>query len=597
MIQAGPGTGKTAVACARLAHLVSYEDLEPSNTWMISFTRTAVAEIRARLHAYVGDAAFAIRVATIDSHAWSIHSGHDQNARLTGSYENNIKRVIEMLRNDEDVADELDQIEHVVIDEAQDIVGLRAELVSTLVEKLPEECGITIFADEAQAIYGFAEEGRLPRRGAGASAETPRSLLDDLRDKNVAAFSTCALSEIYRTASPGLREIFSDVRKEVLDRRNHSVGILASTMERIKSLADRSGAAWNSMKIADFSAGDLLLFRTRAEVLMASQFCDLPHSLRLSGYGGTLPSWLALCFHDWTEPFLSQAQFLALWADRVENMAAPEYGPTEAWSRLLRLGGKGDGTVEMRKLRRRLSQVRPPIEITVNEFGLPGPIVGTIHASKGREAKNVILILPRGAEFEDIEEEAEETRVLFVGATRARESLIVGQGIAFAGSSLDSGRANRSSSKSTMVEIGRSGDLTASGLVGREAMTASAAHKAQRFLATVEDVVTGYRLEQDKNLGWRYRIYTKDEDLQVGVLTPNLNYDLWNLLAMKKQDKSHNPPFKINYLRGLGCCTVVLGADDSELEALHEPRASSGFLLAPRIAAFAPCYFGRKVRS
>jgi hypothetical protein len=121
-----------------------------------------------------------------------------------------------------------------------------------------------------------------------------------------------------------LREIFSDVRKEVLDRRKRSAGIHASTMERIRSLADPSGVAWSRMQVADFSSGDLLLFRTRAEVLMASQFCDMPHSLRLSGYGGTLPSWLAICFYDWEEPLLSQSQFLTIWADRVENKAAPE---------------------------------------------------------------------------------------------------------------------------------------------------------------------------------------------------------------------------------------------------------------------------------
>ena len=157
VVEAGPGTGKTAVACARLAHLINEEDIEASNTWMISFTRTAVAEIRARLHSYVGDASFAIRIATIDSHAWSIHSGHDPNARLTGSYEENITRVIELLKSDEDVADELAQIEHVVIDEAQDLVGQRADLIEALVNRLPSDCGVTVFADEAQAIYGFSD--------------------------------------------------------------------------------------------------------------------------------------------------------------------------------------------------------------------------------------------------------------------------------------------------------------------------------------------------------------------------------------------------------------------------------------------------------
>ncbi|WP_328274602.1 UvrD-helicase domain-containing protein, partial [Sphingobium sp.] len=82
IVDAGPGTGKTAVACARLGHLVLAEDVRPSQTWMISFTRTAIAEIRARLHSYIGDAAFAVKVATVDAHAWAIHSGYDPAASL-----------------------------------------------------------------------------------------------------------------------------------------------------------------------------------------------------------------------------------------------------------------------------------------------------------------------------------------------------------------------------------------------------------------------------------------------------------------------------------------------------------------------------------
>lgn len=155
IVEAGPGTGKTAVACARLAHLISEEDIEPSKILMISFTRAAAAEIRARLHSYVGEASYAIHNATIDSHAWAVRSGHDPNARLTGAYDDNIECVIALLTSDEDVVDEYSQIEHVVIDEAQDIVGRRAELIEAMIMKLPTDCGVTIFADEAQAIYGF----------------------------------------------------------------------------------------------------------------------------------------------------------------------------------------------------------------------------------------------------------------------------------------------------------------------------------------------------------------------------------------------------------------------------------------------------------
>ncbi|MGF7468943.1 UvrD-helicase domain-containing protein [Alcaligenes phenolicus] len=594
IVEAGPGTGKTAVACARLAHLISEEDVEPSNTWMISFTRTAVAEIRARLHSYVGDASFAIRIATIDSHAWSIHSGHNPNARLTGSYEESIAQVINLLKTDEDVADELLQIEYVVVDEAQDLVGQRADLIEELVKRLPLDCGVTVFADEAQAIYGFSDDSVGHRKGGAAKPGKP--LLDRLRAERSLGFETLNLKEIYRTSSPGLRKIFSDLRKDVLNKNRHRDGFHAETSERIRELADRKGLKWTEMKVADFTRDDLLLFRTRGEVLMAAQFCDLPHRLRLSGYGVTLPAWLAICFSDFVEPNLVERHFLDLWAKRIENKAAPHYGPVEAWQYLLRVAGRKDGSVDMLKLRRRLGQVRPPVELTLPEYGLEGPIVGTIHASKGREASNVVLLVPNGAEFESAEDEAEEARVLFVGATRARTSLIVGESNAFRSSTLASGRVYRSVNygKATMVEVGREGDITARGLVGRREFTRDLALAGQTFLAKRADVVTTLKLEADPDLDWRYRIWNGDQDPCVGVLSSKLTSDLWQILETRNQRQSHKPPGYVNHVRGQGSATIVLGPDDSDLETLNEPWATSGFVLAPRIAAFPPFFFFRR---
>ena len=594
IVEAGPGTGKTAVACARLAYLIINEDLEPSNIWMVSFTRTAVAEIRARLHSYVGDASFAIRIATIDSHAWSIHSGHDSNAKLNGTYETNISRVIELLKTDDDMADELSQIEHVVIDEAQDLVGQRADLIEALLARLPSDCGITVFADEAQAIYGFSDATTGRRKETDSRPSRP--LLDRLRAANALGFTTLPLKEIHRTSSPGLRRIFSELRQDVLDKQKHCDGLHAETAERIRELADERGLKWTQMKVANFTSNDLVLFRTRTEVLMASQFCDLPHRLRLSGYGATLPAWLAICFWDFVDPFLAERRFLDLWAVRIENKTTPPCGPADAWQLLMRVAGRKDGSIDMQRLRRRLGQHRPPVELTVSEFGLHGPIVGTIHASKGREASNVVLLLPNGGEFESVEDEVEETRVLFVGATRARASLVVGENNAFRASTLPSGRVYRSvkSGQSTMVEVGREGDITARGLVGRNEFSAADALAGQAFLANVADVVTAYRLQSDSALNWCYRILAGNEGLGVGVLSSKLTHDLWEVLANRKQKQSHKPPGSVKHVKGLGSATIAIGPDDNDLETLNEPWASSGFVLAPRIAAFPPFYFSAR---
>ena len=209
IVDAGPGTGKTAVACARLAHLISECGVEPSKAWMISFTRTAVAEIRARLHGYLGDDATAVRIATVDSHAWTIHSGFDENATLTGSYEANIEKVLDLVCSQEEVTEYLESVEHLILDEAQDFIGIRADLVEALLLRLSKNCGVTVFADEAQSIYGFSEEDT-------STVDFSTDLLKRLWENPSLAFKGELLDTVHRTESQGLLEIFSDVRKTIL---------------------------------------------------------------------------------------------------------------------------------------------------------------------------------------------------------------------------------------------------------------------------------------------------------------------------------------------------------------------------------------------
>ena len=589
VVDAGPGTGKTAVACARLAHLIREEDLEPVNALMISFTRTAVAEIRARLQSYVGDAAHAIRIATIDSHAWAIHSGHVQEAKLTGSFDDNIEEAIKLLKSDEDVLDELDRLEHVVIDEAQDIVGLRAELIGLLVEGLTDRCGVTVFADEAQAIYGFSDESDGNARADGRGGQP---LLDRLKAVGGLNFNQLSLDNIHRTSSPGLRRIFSEIRHEVLDPNNRKKGQARQTADMIVELADERGLQGNNMNLEEFDSDTLVLFRSRVEVLMASQFCHVPHRLRLSGYGATLPPWLGMCFFDFTEAFLNKDDFNERWSDRVESVVETDWDSTKAWHCLLQLAGKGEGLVDMERLRQRLGRSRPPAELASAEYGFHGPIAGTIHASKGREAPKVALLLPAkpGGATGDIDGEAEEARVLFVGATRAKDTLSVGtgSGAVFTSKSLDSGRVyRRAKNGKMMVEIGRLGDISPKGLVGRETMDEESAAAAQAFLADVAYEVTCYSLIADSKLGWRHSIVADQSDLRVGVLEPVFRQALWNVVSNGKKGKNR-PPRTLRPVRAQGCSTMVLPSDSPDIEVLNEPWASSGFVLAPRIVAFPP---------
>ena len=79
----------------------------------------------------------------------------------------------------------------------------------------------------------------------------------------------------------------------------------------------------------------------------------------------------------------------------------------QAWRLLHRLGATASGAaLDLRALRRLLSRVRPPVELTQTEVGATGPILGTIHASKGREANTVSLMLANVRENDDDDDES-----------------------------------------------------------------------------------------------------------------------------------------------------------------------------------------------
>mgnify|MGYP001818144010 CR=1 FL=1 len=104
LVEAGPGTGKTAVACARVAHLIDEQELTPAKVWLLSFTRTAVRELRDRIGGYVEHPldAMSVKITTLDSQVWYLRQGlQDSNfENLFGSYEANIDSIIDMLREE-----------------------------------------------------------------------------------------------------------------------------------------------------------------------------------------------------------------------------------------------------------------------------------------------------------------------------------------------------------------------------------------------------------------------------------------------------------------------------------------------------------------
>lgn len=601
LVLAGPGTGKTATACATVASLVR-RGVPATRVLLLSFTRTAVAEVRGRIMAHLGDEGHAasVRITTLDSETWQLCHGFgtEEVKRLFGDYDANIRQLLDRLSaRDELLLDHLAGFQHVIVDEAQDIVGLRAQLVVALLGALAPECGVTVFADPAQAIYGFSVAEDEGADGAGGA------LLDLLRAGATGAFEIVALGDVHRTSSPGLLRIFTEAREIVL-----GVGGHARVREAILAGADgRVGPAVEEP--IDQRHSLLVMFRKRSEALLcSSQLASegVRHRLRLPGVPVIVHPWIAQVLGTCTARSVTHDEFLERWAARYEPAIMQRDGGEAAWELLRELAPGRRDSVDLPALRSVLSRSRPPDGACAADGGAGGPVVGTIHASKGREADEVLLYLPpepSGTSDEGMLDE--ETRVLFVGATRARRRLLVGKG-SFLGNDhrLErTGRCYRTFHEkrrrsAAQIEIGREGDLDLASVVGEECADEETASRAQAVLAASGDRLLRLVARASKATGWRHVLTLVDdeEEVPLGRLSRAFADDLW---AVAREFPSVGagamlrPPPEFGQLTLHGCRTVALAPDSATAERLHEPWRNSGLYLAPVLRGFSVIHYHR----
>jgi len=153
LVQAGPGRGKTQVLVSRIVHLIETGQCSPGELLILSFSRAARDELRKRIGKLdESTMVSAITIRTLDSFATytlQIASGD-----TSGTYDERIERAIRDIDDDPETCG-VNQFKHVLLDEAQDIIGCRADMVLKLLTQMPQ-AGFTIFADSAQSIYDFS---------------------------------------------------------------------------------------------------------------------------------------------------------------------------------------------------------------------------------------------------------------------------------------------------------------------------------------------------------------------------------------------------------------------------------------------------------
>jgi hypothetical protein len=426
LVTAQAGAGKTHTLVRRLDRLISEEDLSAGEILVLTFSRAAVRELRNRLSRY-GEAARHVRAQTFDSWALDLLTRVD----AQGDWVNkSFDARIEGARNaiDEGLADELYEhdLRHVVIDEVQDLVGTRRDLVEALLDRF--DCGFTVVGDPAQSIYGFTVKNPVERK------EETNRFFEWLRGTFGEELTELSLTENFRARTddaktaldfgPRLRALSESGNQDGEAHYNELRSVLTGVMDF--GGFDELGADG----LTTYDGTTAILCRTNGQALVVSErlhAAGVPHRLQRSARDRVVPVWLGLLMARCDASSLPRERFDQL----IGDLPLPEGSDADLLWRLLQRTGSGrasDRLLDLGRLRSALVAGRLPDELT----GQPPArlVVSSFHRAKGLEFDRVLVVDPgplpvvAADKRKNVERDAaEEVRLLYVAMTRARDEL------------------------------------------------------------------------------------------------------------------------------------------------------------------------------
>ena len=410
LVLGGAGTGKTHVLIDRIRQLVVAEDVAPgSEILVLSFTRAVVRELKIRIRLTEGQARL-VRPITFDSFATrllrELPDSEAPRVWREADYDGRIVAATRAIAAGGEAVAILGSYRHVFVDEIQDLVGVRADMV---LELLRHVGGFTVLGDPAQAIYEY----QLRDDPTATSSDQFLSILrSEYRD-----LSLLVLEDDFRTGHEHA-ELLADIGSMLRDPRRDPKEAYEPLVELLGSL-DHVGS-FDDLAVALRGTRDrtAVLCRTNAECLRVSNLLfeqGIDHRLQQEATERVLPAWLAELFRGVDRKKWSGSKLERLIEMRNGDGVAIPNGDDVI--RFL-TDAVGDDSVDLDIFRERM--VRGLLPDFVHDVEDVPIVLSTVHRAKGLEFDRVFFGAPRNGVPED---ELEELRVLYVALSRSRDDL------------------------------------------------------------------------------------------------------------------------------------------------------------------------------
>ncbi|OQR64998.1 DNA helicase [Streptomyces maremycinicus] len=428
-VTAGAGAGKTHTLVRRLDALCGHEDpdeaLQAADILVLTFSQAAARELRARIARH-GERARRVRAQTFDAWAYGVLARTRPDGEWAGtSFDERIAAAVDAVEKGAlEIGDSVPP-SHVVVDEVQDLLGVRRELVETLLDRYRDSCGFTVVGDMAQSVYGFQiadPDERLDETGRffdWLRVSYPDDLVELELTGNFRATTTEA--RVALAHGPRLQrltdrdeagELYDEMRDLLMDPTN-GMGNLddAFTLAGLRDLADTCA----------------ILTRDNREALVVAELLHahgVEHRLRRPLEDRPVPYWVGELLRRTDATGLTEDRFRTLLAE-IPLPFEPDV--SNLWTVLRRVArGSARGVLDLDRLRHAVAGGRFPDEAADPETSRI--VVSTVHRAKGLEFDRVILLTPPTSEelarrYTDDLDLPAEARALYVAMTRARQDL------------------------------------------------------------------------------------------------------------------------------------------------------------------------------
>lgn len=425
LVTAGAGAGKTTTLAYRLEYLTGGEGLEAAEVLVLSFSRASVRELRDRVD-LLARTASRVRAQTFDGWALALLRQVDPSRDdLHGtSFDERIMMATEAINEGVVESFEHGPPAHVVIDEVQDLVGVRREMVEALLDRFSSSCGFTVVGDQAQSVYGFQVTDMDQR------AEETNRFFRWVRDNYSEDLIEVALSDNFRALTPEARialpmgERLQNLPADRAAANAAGSGIYEELRCLLGTLPDfgdlNDPFAQDSLKMANNTTA--ILCRDNGQVLWLSEKLssfDVPHRIQRSPRSRPAPAWLAQVLASTDGVFLNEQRFHDLVA-LLPNMSD---NAVRVWRSLRRVAPARGNQLDIDALCRAVAEGRLPDELT---GATASPLtLSTVHRAKGLEFDRVLVVSPAPLAESNANDAdfSAEARLLYVAMTRSRYDL------------------------------------------------------------------------------------------------------------------------------------------------------------------------------